>query len=111
MRPSQRGPCADEHVARTRAEGELENATRRLAVAQEQIAEFANERSKEAAQLLAKTSALHGMLQGVPGDHAQLAQVPPGVLCWPSCLGGLQNACWRAAALMGGLRVPADSCP
>lgn len=38
-------PNAEEHVARLKAEADAENAARRLAVAQEQIAEYAQVRS------------------------------------------------------------------
>ena len=67
----------EEHLARTKAEGELENTMRRLAVAQEQIAEFATERSREAAELLSKATQLQGLLEqrASTSDPAQLAQV------------------------------------
>ena len=67
-------------MARTKAEGELENSRRRLAVAQEQIAEFATERSNEAAQLLGKATALQALL-GEQGDSGQLAQVRACFVC------------------------------
>ena len=68
---------ADEHVARTRVEGELEDCTRRLAVAQEQVAEYAHERSTEAQQLLDRATQLHALIGQTNGQAAphQLSQV------------------------------------
>eukprot|EP00884_Botryococcus_braunii_P004593 jgi/Botrbrau1/14134/Bobra.182_3s0075.1 len=54
----------EEHVARIRAEGEAADAARRLAVAQEQIAEYAAQRETEAADLVAQASSIVACLQG-----------------------------------------------
>lgn len=48
----------EEHVARLKAEAEAEHATRRLAVAQEQIAEYAQQREGEAGSLLEEVAAV-----------------------------------------------------
>ena len=53
---------AEEHQARLKAEAEAENATRRLAVAQEQIAEYAMQREGEAGHLLGQVAAVHTAL-------------------------------------------------
>jgi hypothetical protein len=55
---------AEEHVARIKAEGEAADAARRLAVAQEQIAEYAAQRETEAADLVAQASSIVAFLQG-----------------------------------------------
>ncbi|BDA42942.1 UPF0652 protein [Coccomyxa sp. Obi] len=52
----------EEHQARLKAEAEAENATRRLAVAQEQIAEYALQREGEAGHLLGQVQAVHAKL-------------------------------------------------
>ena len=49
---------AEEHLARINAEGQAADAQRRLQVAQEQIAEFAYEREREATQLAEDCSAV-----------------------------------------------------
>ena len=51
--------CAEEHKARLKAEAEAEHATRRLTVAQEQMAEYAQQREHEAGSLLGEVQALH----------------------------------------------------
>lgn len=56
--------CAEEHIARIKAEGEAADAARRLAVAQEQIAEYAAQRETEAADIVAQASSLVACLQG-----------------------------------------------
>lgn len=69
------GKCADtvgyaeEHVARIKAEGEAADAARRLAVAQEQIAEYAAQRETEAADLVARASSIVACLQGNVEGH------------------------------------------
>ncbi len=45
-------PCAEEHIARLNAEGQAADSNRRLQVAQEQVAEFAQQREEEASKLL-----------------------------------------------------------
>ncbi len=60
---------AEEHQARLKAEAEAENATRRLAVAQEQIAEYALQREGEAGHLLGQVQAVHAKLaSALPQD-------------------------------------------
>ena len=54
---------AEEHSARVKAEGEAEDYSRRLTVAQEQIAEYALERHSEIAQLLVRAEQLGSALQ------------------------------------------------
>ena len=43
---------AEEHIARLNAEGQAADSNRRLQVAQEQVAEFAQQREEEASTLL-----------------------------------------------------------
>ncbi len=53
---------AEEHKARLKAEAEAEHATRRLTVAQEQMAEYAQQRESEAGSLLVEVQALQATL-------------------------------------------------
>lgn len=55
---------AEEHKARLKAEAEAEHATRRLTVAQEQMAEYAQQRESEAGGLLGEVQALRTALAG-----------------------------------------------
>lgn len=48
--------CAEEHIARLNAEGQAADSNRRLQVAQEQVAEFAQQREEEASTLLQEVS-------------------------------------------------------
>ncbi|CAL5219476.1 g1312 [Coccomyxa viridis] len=54
----------EEHKARLKAEAEAEHATRRLTVAQEQMAEYAQQRESEAGGLLGEVQALRTALAG-----------------------------------------------
>jgi hypothetical protein len=53
---------AEEHQARLKAEADAENAARRLTVAQEQIAEYALQREREAGILLSQVQTLQSLL-------------------------------------------------
>ena len=53
---------AEEHVARLNAEGQAADSNRRLQVAQEQVAEFAQQREEEAAKLLEQVNNALGRL-------------------------------------------------
>lgn len=66
--------CAEEHVARLKAEGEAADAARRLAVAQEQIAEYAAQRETEAADIVAQASSLVACLQGSATSQGRVQQ-------------------------------------
>lgn len=55
-------PIAEEHQARLKAEAEAENVARRLAVAQEQIAEYAQQREGEAGTLLGRVEVVQSAL-------------------------------------------------
>ena len=99
--------CAEEHKARLKAEAEAEHATRRLTVAQEQMAEYAQQRESEAGSLLGEVQALQaalsGALQQQNGDSsaglaAATAQIKVEAKpCWPlsfhhsCCMTGLQR--------------------
>lgn len=65
--------ATEEHCARIKAEGEAEDYSRRLTVAQEQIAEYAQERHLEIAQLLEQAEQLGAVLQqlGTAGSSGQ----------------------------------------
>lgn len=60
----------EEHVARVKAEGEAEDFSRRLTVAQEQIAEYALERHSEVAKLLEQADNLQASLHKVDGESS-----------------------------------------
>ena len=62
--------CAEEHKARLKAEAEAEHATRRLTVAQEQMAEYAQQREHEAGSLLGEVQALHMALSSAAQQPA-----------------------------------------
>lgn len=62
--------AAEEHVARVKAEGEAEDFSRRLTVAQEQIAEYALERHSEVAKLLEQADNLQASLHKVDGESS-----------------------------------------
>lgn len=55
--------AAAEHMARLKAEGEAQNASRRLAVAQEQLAEYAAQKEMDAAALLQQAQQLEALVQ------------------------------------------------
>ena len=55
--------AAAEHMARLKAEGEAQHASRRLAVAQEQLAEYAAQKEMDAAALLQQAQQLEALMQ------------------------------------------------
>ena len=106
---------AEEHVARLNAEGQAADSNRRLQVAQEQVAEFANQREEEASTLLQEVDRALASLQagGEAGNSSSILTVlqvclllltTPG-LFWTivsSCSGGMMLRV-RLCAFPGGL--------
>jgi uncharacterized protein YbjQ (UPF0145 family) len=60
--------CAEEHVARLKAEAEAEDKANRLRVAQEQLAEYAAEKSEVAASVLQQAEAVEAALHQLMAD-------------------------------------------
>lgn len=67
---------AAEHMARLKAEGEAQNSSRMLAVAQEQLAEYAAQKEADAAQLLEEAQELEALInRTMQGEAAESSGV------------------------------------
>lgn len=71
---------AEEHLLRVRAEADAVDKAQRLQVAQEQLAEYAIEKSQAASGILQHAEAVEQALQLLTGNSLQAAAVPTNLL-------------------------------
>jgi len=85
----------EEHMARLHAEADAQDKARRLAVAQQQLAEYAAQKEEDALEMLREAQALLDAVVSGGGGEAQDAEVPPGL---EEQVGALKDKLEQAAA-------------